>query len=186
MAKVDLNPIFDQVSGKVGDLVLKRYRNGVVMARAGASERPLSEAQIAQQERFRAATLYSKLALMDPAVRDQYRTLAVKRGLPLMAVMVADFFNGPTIVNLDAAEYHGRVGDRITVVAKDDFSVTKVEVVIKAGTVVVEQGEAVETPAGSGQYYYTATQAAPSGTPLTITATATDRPGNTTSQSVTQ
>ncbi|MFN8597627.1 MAG: hypothetical protein U0559_15770, partial [Anaerolineae bacterium] len=117
MAKVDLNPIFDQVSGRVGDLVLKRYRHGVVMARAGEPDRPMSAAQLAQQERFRAATTYSKMALMDPVARDLYRAAAQERELPIVAVMVADFFNAPTILNVDAAEYQGLAGDRIKILA---------------------------------------------------------------------
>lgn len=184
MAKVDLNPIFDQVHGKVGDLVLKRYHSGVVMSRIGGTDRPMSAAQLAQQERFRAATTYSKMALMDPAARDLYRAAAQERDLPIVAVMVADFFNAPTILNVDAAEYEGRAGDRIKILADDDFAVASVQVAISAGGTLVEQGLAVETPVDSGRYYYTATQAAPTGTPLTVAVTVTDRPGNTTSQTV--
>lgn len=47
MAKVELNPIFDSVRGKVGDLVLKQYGDSVVMARAGGSGQPVSTAQLA-------------------------------------------------------------------------------------------------------------------------------------------
>ena len=189
MAKVDLNPIFDTVRGKVGDLVLKRYGDGVVMARAGESSQPKSAAQLAHQERFRAATEYGKGALMNPARRALYAAAARQRGLPVFATMVADFFNSPSILMVDATEYTGQAGSRVTVLADDDFAVARVQVVIAtapaSGTPqIVEQGAAVETPVDSGRYYYTATQAAPANTPLRITVSVTDLPGNGTSQAV--
>ena len=131
MAKVDLNPIFDTVRGKVGDLVLKRYGDNVVMARAaGETSRPRSAAQLAHQERFRAATQYGKLALMDPAQRSLYDAAARQRSLPVFAVMVADFFKAPTILSVDATEYTGEAGSRVKVLADDDFAVAGVQVVI--------------------------------------------------------
>lgn len=184
MAKVGLNPIFDSVRGKVGDLVLKQYGDGVVMARAGETAVPPSAAQLAHQERFKAATRYGKLALMDTATRALYQAQAQARNLPVFAVMVADFFNAPTILNIDATEYTGQAGSKVLVLADDDFAVAGVRVKIAAGDTVVEEGAAVETPVDSGRYFYTATQAAPSGQPLTITVAVTDRPGNVTSQAV--
>ncbi len=185
MAKVELNPIFDSVRGKVGDLVLKQYGDSVVMARAGGSGQPVSTAQLAHQERFREATRYGKLALMDAPTRALYQAQAQARGLPVFAVMVADFFNAPTILNVDATEYTGAAGSKVLVLADDDFAVAGVQVKIMAGSTLVEEGAAVETPVDSGRYYYTATQAAPAGA-LTITVTVRDRPGNATSQVVTK
>ena len=115
MAKVELNPIFDSVRGKVGDLVLKQYGDSVVMARAGGSGQPVSTAQLAHQERFRAATRYGKLALMDAPTRALYQAQAQARNLPVFAVMVADFFNAPTILNVDATAYTGAAGSQVLV-----------------------------------------------------------------------
>ena len=42
----------------------------------------------------------------------------------------------------------------------------------------IENGAATEMIAGSGYWRYTATQTVPDGTVVTITVTATDRPGN--------
>lgn len=185
MAKVGLNPIFDSVRGKVGDLVLKQYGDTMVMARAGETGQPASAAQLAHQERFREATRYGKLALMDATTRALYQAQAQARNLPVFAVMVADYFHSPTILNVDATEYTGAAGSKVLVLADDDFAVANVHVKIAAGSTVVEEGTAMETPVDSGRYYYTATQTAPAGT-LTITVTVRDRPGNATSQVVTK
>ena len=189
MAKVDLNPIFDTVRGKVGDLVLRRYGDSVVMGRASEPRQPLSAAQLAHLEHFRAATRYGNLALLDPDLRARYTAAARQRSLPVFAVMVADYFHAPSILSVDATEYTGQAGSRVKVLADDDFEVAGVKVVIAtapaSGTPqVVEQGAAVETPVDSGRYYYTATQAAPANTPLRITVSVTDRPGNVTSSTV--
>ena len=114
---------------------------------------------------------------------------ARQRGLPVFATMVADFFNSPSILMVDATEYTGQTGSRVKVLADDDFAVAGVQVVIATAPAsgmpqIVEQGAAVETPVDSGRYYYTATQAAPANTPLRITVSVTDLPGNVTSQAV--
>ena len=67
MAKVKLNPMFEQVSGQVGDLVFKRYYDEVIVARKPAlGEIEPSEAQLAAREQFREAALYGKVAMADP------------------------------------------------------------------------------------------------------------------------
>ena len=49
--------------------------------------------------------------------------------------------------------------------------------VTTADGAAVEAGAAVETPANSGHWVYTATAAVPTGTTVRIAVTATDRPG---------
>ena len=53
-----------------------------------------------------------------------------------------------------------------------------------AGGAVLESGAAVETPAGSGRWVYTATAAAPTGTDVRIAVQATDMPGGVGAQEV--
>ncbi len=92
MAKVRLNPILEQVRGKVGDLVFKRSGEGVIISRKpDFSERQLSEAQTAAQERFRQAALYGKMVMADPQTKKLYEDAAKAKGQPLFSLTVADF-----------------------------------------------------------------------------------------------
>lgn len=71
MAKVKLNPILEQIRGKVGDLVFKRYGEEVVISRPPDFEgREWTEAQLAARERFRQAALYGKIVMADPATEE--------------------------------------------------------------------------------------------------------------------
>jgi hypothetical protein len=181
MAKVKLNPILEQVRGQVGDLVFKRYGEGVVISRKpDVSDKAWSEAQLAQRERFRQATLYGKMVVADPATKALYDEAAEARGKPVFALIVADFFNAPTVGEVDLSAYGGQSGDEIVVHAADDFDVAGVQVGIAdtAGG-EIERGEAAETPTGSGRWVYAATVDVPAGTSVRIGVTATDRPGGT-------
>jgi hypothetical protein len=99
---------------------------------------------------------------------------------------VADFFNAPSVDEVDLSGYAGAVGDAIVVRASDDFDpsitlragVTGVRVAIaKADGTAVEEGAATETPTGRCRWVYTATAAVDTGTTVRIAVAATDRPG---------
>jgi hypothetical protein len=92
--------------------------------------------------------------------------------------MVADFFNAPAVDEVDLSLYAGAAGDTIVIRARDDFDVTGVTVSLTgdAGN-AIERGAAVEMPADSGRWVYTATAAVATGTTVRIAVTATDRPG---------
>jgi hypothetical protein len=181
MAKVRLNPILEQVHGKVGDLVFKRSGDEVIIARKqDFSNREPSEAQLAVQERFRQAALYGRLVMADPDTKKLYEDAAKAKGQPLFSLTVADFFHAPSVDMIDMAGYGGRVGDRIVIQAHDDFAVSAVKVALtNAAGDPIESGEAVETPAKSGRWLYTATAAVATGTQVRINVTATDHPGGT-------
>src|SRR5262249_30736310 len=56
---------------------------------------------------------------------------------------VADFFNQPSVLKIDASEWHGAVGDKIYVQAVDDTLITKVHMTISdQNGVVLEEGNA--------------------------------------------
>ncbi len=181
MARVKLNPILEQMHGKVGDLVFKRYGDDTVVSRTPDVEgREWTEAQVAHREQFRQAALYGKLVLADPETRTIYEQAAQAKGKPVFSLTVADFFNAPSVDKVDLADYTGKVGDEIAIRAHDDFQVTAVRVeVMKADGSAVETGAATETPPASGYWVYKATAAVPAGIPFKITVTATDRPGHT-------
>ena len=178
--KAKLNPIFEQMSGQLGELVFRVVRGKVVISRKPAlNGTEPSEGQIEQRERFKQAVAFGKSVMADGSVRPLYEAVAKAKNMPVFALTVADFFNVPTIVSIDAGNYNGQVGSTIKIVTSDDFGVAGVSVVITdadEGT-TIESGQAVETSAGSGHWLYTATTNAPAGILAGIQVTATDRPG---------
>jgi len=179
MARVKLNPILEQVRGQVGDLVFKRYEDRVVISRKPDFEgQAATAAQLAHRERFREAALYGRMVMADPETKAVYVEAAKARGKPVFSLTVADFFNAPSVDEVDLSLYSGAVGDAIVIRARDDFDVTGVSVgLTDADGNPIESGAGVETPAASGRWVYTATTAVTTGTTVRIAVTATDRPG---------
>ena len=177
MADVKLNPILEELSGKVGDLVFRRYGDRTILARTpDTTGLEPSEAQKAQQERFRQATLYGKVAMADPEARALYEAKARDEGVPIFSVTVADFFHAPSVDEIDVSGYAGAVGDTIAIRASDDFEVTGVDV-----TVTDSDGNDIESGAAEyddqGRWIYTATTDVEAGTTVRIGVMAVDRPG---------
>jgi hypothetical protein len=75
--------------------------------------------QLAQQERFRLATVYGKAALADPVSRAVYQEVGARRGDPVFTVAVGDFLNAPAVDQIDLADYAGQIGDKIRIRASD-------------------------------------------------------------------
>lgn len=180
MAKVTLNPILERVRGKVGDLVFKRYEDAVVITRKPDFEGVApTAAQLAHRERFREAALYGKLVMADPAAKALYVEAAKAKGQPVFSLTVADFFNAPSVDEVDLSEYTGAIGDQIVIRAHDDFDVTGVTVSLTdVDGNAIEAGAATEAPANSGRWVYTTTAAVTTGTTVRIAVTASDRPGS--------
>jgi len=179
MAKVRLNPILERIRGSVGDLVFKRYGDGVVVARKPDMEgREQTPAQLAQRERFRQAALFGKMVMADPDTKLVYDEVAQQRGKPVFSLTIADFYNAPNVDEIDVSAYTGQVGDPIVIRASDDFDVVGVAVTLTdtEGN-LIEEGDATESAPGSGSFTYAATAAVASGTTVRIAVSATDRPG---------
>lgn len=176
MARVKLNPIIEQVRGAVGDLVFKRYGDDVVLSRKPDLEgTEPTEAQLAQRERFREAALYGKMVMADPETRALYDDAAKAKGKPVFSLTVADFFNAPSVDEVNVSAYGGATGDEITVRASDDFEVMGVRLTLTdADGNPIENGEAARD---NGLWRYTATADVPTGTVVRIGVTAIDRPG---------
>ena len=177
MAKVKLNPILEQLRGKVGDLVFKRFGDEIIISRTPDMEgREWSEAQLAARERFRQASVYGKMVMADPDTKAVYEEAAQRRGQPMFSLTIADFLNAPSIDEVDVSEYGGAQGDIVRIQAHDDFEVTQVRVSItdSEGN-VLESGDAVVS---QGFWTYTAPTDVPTGTSVRISVTALDRPGS--------
>ncbi len=89
---------------------------------------------------------------------------------------MTDSLRPPEVESIDLGGFKGMIGNPVRVVALDDVGVLSVSVEIRAadGT-VLESGLATKDV---DKWVYTATVAHPADAPVTITATAVDRPGN--------
>jgi len=180
MAKIKFNSIVDEVSGGFGNVVFRVVRGKTIMARRpDLSGNEASEGQEAHRERFREAVAYGKSAMADDTMRKFYEQVAKERDIPVFALTVADFFNAPTINDMDVTGYAGKVNDVIKIKSLDDFGVMRVHVTLSEAQtdVPIENGDAIETATGSGQWIYMATAAVSAGTNVRINVVATDRPG---------
>jgi hypothetical protein len=64
MAKVKLNPVMEQMRGKIGDLVFRRYEDRVIVARKPDHDGQVATAiQTGQRERFRQRRRMAKAPL---------------------------------------------------------------------------------------------------------------------------
>lgn len=187
MARTKLNPVFNSFRGKIGELVFKQFGSSTIVARTpDSSGRVFTQNQLEVQERFRQAVQYGKLVMADPQAKALYEEAAESREKPLFSLMVADFFNEPTVDEIDLSQYTAHAGSSILVRATDDFEVMSVDVSVINTTngAVIETGAATKS-AESGRWIYVATVDVPPGTPIRIEATASDRPGHKTKKSET-
>jgi hypothetical protein len=140
---------------------------------------PPTDAQLAQQDRWRECSARAQQALEDPARRAFYEAIAEQREVTTYLAAFVDFLVEPTFKPLDLSEYKGKMGDKIMVIAKDDIGLANVEFILTAvdGT-RIEQGPAVEDGIRSGKWIYTATVAVPLGADIFVEARGVDHAGN--------
>ena len=119
---------------------------------------------------------------------DKQNPLKVRKTIkPAFCLTVADFFNAPSVDEVDLSGYSGQPGDLIVIRASDDFEVADVGVVLsQADGSPIEKGAAVETPAHSSRWVYTASVEVETGTTVQVMVTAMDRPGNRTVKTATK
>ena len=79
--KIGLHPMFEWISGKMGDIVYRLSHNGEVSAYPAPDMTRIewSAAQKAQRQRLARATAYGKLAIRDPEIRQYYVQMAKQR-----------------------------------------------------------------------------------------------------------
>jgi len=101
MARIKLDPLFAGISGRMGDLVFRKSRNGeiIVSRRPRKSNTPPSAAQMAQRERFKLANAYAKAAPADPALRVHYEALAEETGRSAYNAARDDYFKGNDLLS---------------------------------------------------------------------------------------
>ncbi len=179
MAKAT-NALTQGISGKVSGLVFRRNPDGSVSVGNAprTSTKAPSAGQDAQRQRFQQAAFYGRAVQQDPAAHAAYETGIDTSTQNAYTVAVADYLNAPDLRDVDFSAYRGRIGDRITIQATDDFAVASVRVRIQnPDGALVEEGLAAAQPDGF-TFIYTATAANASLAGDKITVTAEDRAGN--------
>ena len=178
MAVVDKNIVITGLSGSLGDqLVIQEGKGGqtIVRTKPRPSDRPATEAQVAQREKFRDASAYAKEAV---PLQPVYAEKAAGEPVTAYNVALADFLHPPEIVELDVTAYTGQVGQTIRVKARDDVQIKTVNVVIAAGDgTLIESGAAAEIEGQAGWWGYQTTQVA-AGNGVKVIAVAQDLPGH--------
>jgi hypothetical protein len=177
MAKSRNNVVTFGLSGKVGDLLIFRQRDGqTIVAKVPQQSKSPSDKQKAQRKRFQEAVFYAKEAVETPELRELYAAMA-KKGKNPYTLAVADFLNAPDIDEVDLSAYHGAVGDTVRISVSDDFAVKNVTVgIVNTTGETVEQGEAVHKV--GNLWIYTATTEINDLTGKRIVVSAFDIPGN--------
>ena len=185
MARTCTSSMFDKIRGRVGDVIVKTYKYGeVISRRPRMGIIPPSEKQRAQHDKWRAAAEYYRRVKTDPALSACYAAAVKKTGYPLSAITNRDFHRPPRVLSIELGHYHGKPGDRIEVVAIDDFFVAAVTVTLRdAKGTLLESGPA--TPDVFFPWHYLTRTDARLHAPITIEAMAQDLPGNRATLSIT-
>ncbi len=180
MAKSKNNVVTHGLSGKVGDILVFSQRAGKTIVGKVPRKRSTqpTAAQKQQLQRFQQAVIYAKGVMANAVQKAAYKASA-KAGESAYNIAVADMLHAPNIESIDLSTYKGNIGDKITIIATDDFKVVQVSVTIEnADGSLVEQGNAVQDAQNNLQWVYTATAANTDLTGDKITVKATDTPGN--------
>jgi hypothetical protein len=183
MAKQKGNVVTYGLRGKVGDLLIFRQRNGeTIISKIPEQSKTVSEKQKEHQKRFQRATIYGTTVTADPQLKELYGAEAKKKkGVTAYNIAVADYLNAPDIEDVDLKSYTGTAGDEIRIIASDDFAVKTVHVSISNvdGT-LIEEGYASKSV--GNLWIYVASKNNDSTTGDRIVVTASDIPGNITTE----
>ncbi len=180
MTKVHLQPGLRGLSGGMGDWVYSLRKGKTVLGMKPIKTAEPSEAQVAQQERFKDAVSFAKSVLANPTRRAFYAPIAAEREISIYALAVGDYLSAPYFESMDLSKYKGQVGDLLTIKGKDDVGMANVEVKITSQTgSLIERGQAVESGSRSSIWVYTATAPVALGSSVFIQVTGTDHADNT-------
>jgi hypothetical protein len=186
MARVKNNVLTEGLSGKIGNKIVFRQRNGVTIAAQAPKQKvKLTENQLSQNKRFTDASTYAKNALSDPTLKAFYEAEAKKKGtLSARNAAMSDYLTPPTVTSIDASDYTGtKSNEKIIVHADDKFKISSLKLkIVSSSNSTIEEGN-VTLSEGKWTYHTTALNPDLSGSKITISAT--DRPGNTTTKEFT-
>ena len=179
MTKVRFHGPIAGFSGAMGEMVFADTKGKNITTAYMKTHYDPSAAQLARHEHWKESSARAQQALEDPTRRAFYEAIAQQRGVTTYLVAFVDFLVEPSFKPLDFSGYKGKVGDKITVIAKDDIGLASVEFSFTAidGT-PIEQGPAVEDGIHSGKWIYTATKAIPLGSDIFVEVNGADHAGS--------
>jgi hypothetical protein len=177
MPKADLRLTYDSMKGKSSKYV---YRDINGKMYCFPRKRPEDESPAVQEvrRRFKRAHLYAKAVADDPVRLAPYEALAASRNEQVRRIIVTDYLKSPTVDLIDLDAFSGAIGDVIRVEATDDCEVMGVNVQIRSEDDTLLEEGAATYHVEKMQWEFTTTVAYPRGAPVSITATAVDRPGH--------
>jgi hypothetical protein len=179
MAQVFNNIFVRGLTGAVGDqFVIRRTRSGrTIVANKPKFDpnREFSKSQKSHQEAFRQAAAYARSAKTQPLYVEKAKAM----NSIAYNVAISDWFGKPEVLDIDASNWTGEIGQIIRVKAQDNVKVASVRVVIGNGDgTVSEQGEAVQSTTDGSWWIYTTTTLVARTLAVRVEATAKDLPGN--------
>ena len=90
MARIELAPGYEGLRGKIGNIVIRRFRSGkyFMSPAPDMSKVKPSPAQLANRQKFKEAAAYARAALADPQAGAYYRERAAQENkLPFKLAM---------------------------------------------------------------------------------------------------
>lgn len=158
MAIVKHNSFTAGLRGMIGDdMVFRTYRGKtVVSVKPRTPDKALeSEKQRANRQRFKAATVFAKAAMLDGARKNYYQKKAKQLKLPnAYTAAITDYMRRAVIQAVDAKRYTGKPGDTLRIQAfRKGFNLPAVEVtIVNGGGAVIERGTAIHVHTGWWAY----------------------------------
>ena len=146
MARTNSNAITKNYRGKFGNQFVFRNRNGqsIMAALPATPPGPPTESQAQVRRNFTNAARYAKQILEDPDMLTAYMAKASVNGQTPYIIAMTDYLRHPWIEEINVESFNGNAGDKIRVMAGDDFRVTGVTVKIYApGGSELESGPCV-------------------------------------------
>lgn len=118
------------------------------------------------------------ISLLDLPIQTEHQGKSQSQGKPIPSLTLADFFNAPSVDDVNLSDYSGKVSDSILVLADDDFLVQEVkfEVMDESG-ILREKRCSNPGRCRFGSLAYTATRDIAPSTIVTINVVVLDRPG---------
>lgn len=177
MGIVDENIITKGFRGMYNeDLVFRRMDKQTIFSRRSVSRKPPSAGQLAARDRFNRASYYASSAIAHPQRALDYKVMAEQlRFKSAYVAAMTDYLTQPEITSVFTEEYHGIVGELITITARVPFKIIDMDVsILNAAGDVIENGKAV---ANLAKWRYVITTANPQVSGSKVVVSARDRQG---------
>lgn len=175
---IGANPGEDRKPFQPGKFVLYKTQSGrTLFARKPTfgSERDANGSSGSLRETVRKAVTYAEFA----SCQAIYQSRAVGSSLSAYHLAVADYLGKPQIVDIEIRGWTGGIGQNIRLLAKDNFMVLRVHLVIRDSRFVWESGEAEQSESNKLLWTYITRTPLEREQGLWLEACAYDLPGNT-------